>query len=224
MAQRSMKTTTNKPANSKPRAPRGKRIVVGDRAATIKEKSRVYEGFLNLDQAVVSYKRYDGRHQTVTRLCLERGDSVSVLLFDRARKTVLLTEQFRYPTLQKGPGWIVETPAGSMEADEKDPAKTARKEVLEETGIQAGKLEHVGSFYVSPGGTSERIFLYYAEVDSTGRDLALARQLQDADEDIKTLEITADRFMAQALEGSIDDAKTLIAALWLHANRKRLRI
>jgi hypothetical protein len=72
--------------------------------AVVKKLRRVYSGFLNIDEAVVSHPRYDGSRQTVTRLSLERGDSVALLMVDRKSRKVWLTEQFRYPTLEKGPG------------------------------------------------------------------------------------------------------------------------
>jgi ADP-ribose pyrophosphatase len=193
------------------------------RTALVKRLKRVYTGFLNLDEAVVSHPRYDGGRQTVTRLSLERGDSVALLLVDRKRRKVWLTEQFRYPTLAKGPGWIVELPAGTVGAGE-DPDETARREAGEETGIVPTALERVATVYVSPGGTSERIVLYYAAVDGAEGDMAMARRTRDADEDIKLIEEDLEEFMDEARLGRMNDAKTLIGALWLLANRARLGV
>jgi ADP-ribose pyrophosphatase len=49
------------------------------------------------------------------------------------------------------------------------PESAARREVEEETGCKLLKLEHISTFYVSPGGSSERILLYYVEVDETSK-------------------------------------------------------
>jgi ADP-ribose pyrophosphatase len=191
--------------------------------AVVKKLRRVFAGFLNVDEAVVSHPRYDGRRQTVTRLSLERGDSVALLLVDRKARKVWLTEQFRYSTLAKGPGWILELPAGTVESGE-TPEETARREAGEETGVAPPALERVASFYVSPGGSSERIVLYYAAVDDAKRDIELAHRTRDPDEDIRLVEEDLDAFMDDARLGRVDDAKTLIGGLWLLANRERLGI
>jgi ADP-ribose pyrophosphatase len=85
-------------------------------------------------------------------------------------------------------------------------------------------LERVASFYVSPGGTSERIILYYAAVDGAKRDMDMAKRTRDPDEDIKLIEQDLDEFLDEARFGRIDDAKTLIGGLWLVANRERLGV
>jgi ADP-ribose pyrophosphatase len=193
------------------------------RTAVVKRLRRVFSGFLNIDEAVVSHPRYGGGRQTVTRLSLERGDSVALLLVDRKRRKVWLTEQFRYPTLAKGPGWLIELPAGTVDAGEEADA-TARREAAEETGIAPAALERVATFYVSPGGTSERIVLYYAAVDGAERDMDMARRMRDPDEDIKLIEEDLDEFMEEARLGRVNDAKTLIGGLWLLANRARLGV
>lgn len=189
----------------------------------VKKLTRVLEGFLKVDEAVVTYPRYDGRQETVTRMSLERGDSVAVLAVNPARGVVWLVEQFRYPTLAKGPGWLVELPAGMIEPLE-DPEDAARRETKEETGIEAHALERIGAFYVSPGGTSERIHLYYASVPFGSADEALSKQLRDKDEDIQIIEHKVADFIADAAAGRIDDAKTLIAAYWLDKHKDRLHL
>jgi nudix-type nucleoside diphosphatase (YffH/AdpP family) len=193
------------------------------RTAVVKKVTRKLAGFMNVDEAVVSHQRYDGKRQTITRLSLERGDSVALLMVDRTKHKVWLTEQFRYPTLAKGPGWILEIPAGTVNPDE-DPDDCAKREAGEETGHSPETLERIATFYVSPGGTSERIVLYFAAVDGATRDAGLAARTQDKEEDIKLIEQDLGDFLEDARLGRIDDAKTLIAGLWLLANRARLKI
>ena len=98
-----------------------------------------------------------------SRLVFERGDSAAALIHDVERDVIVLAEQFRIATYDKGPGYIVEAMAGSVEEDE-EPEDCIRREMMEEVGYQAGKLFLVANGYVSPGSSSERIFLYYAPV------------------------------------------------------------
>jgi ADP-ribose pyrophosphatase len=186
----------------------------------VKKLSRVFDGFLKIDEAVVSYRRFDGRRTTVTRLSMDRGDSVAVLPVNINTRKVWLIEQFRFPTLDKGPGWIEEVPAGIIEKHESN-EDAARRETAEETGLSVDALEHVATFYVSPGGTSERIALYIGFVTCSSRDPHPRANLRDPEEDVRLVEQDLDVFLTNARLGRLNDAKTLVAALWLIANPDR---
>lgn len=219
------KPRPKKTAASKKVSPQAgrKRLKVAGRTVTIKQEERVYSGFLNIDQASLIHPRFDGRRQTVTRQSLERGDSVALLLVDKSQRTVWLTEQFRYPTMRKGPGWIAELPAGKIDPGE-TPQQAALREAVEEIGCAPHSVESIGCFYLSPGGSSERLELFYADMTGKTRDANLAARLQDSDEDIRIIEQPLETFLKAAADGGIDDAKTLIGGLWLLAHRSRLQI
>jgi len=94
-------------------------------------------------------------------------------------------------------------------------AETAmRREILEETGYHAPRLEPVTTFYVSPGGSSERIILFYAEVDETDR-IGPGGGVSAEGEDIKLIEYSPESLRAAVVAGLIMDAKTIVAAMWL---------
>jgi nudix-type nucleoside diphosphatase (YffH/AdpP family) len=189
----------------------------------VRRVTRVFDGFLKVDEAEVSYPRFDGTSETVVRLCLERGDSAAALIIDREHDAVLLTEQFRYPTLAKDTGWIVEVVAGSIE-DGESPGDCIRREIFEEVGYRVDDLEEIGRFYVTPGGSSERIWLFACVVDRrTSREVRERYGVASEGEDIRLVTQSIDEFLAAASAGRLSDAKTLIAAWWLHANRGRLR-
>src|SRR5438309_1386579 len=135
----------------------------------LERKRRILNDFFKVDEALLKFEKRDGTlSDTVRRLSFERGDSVSVLIFNATAKKILLVNQFKYPTLAKGPGWITEAVAGMIDEGE-IPEDAARREVLEETGYAPSRLEHISTFYVSPGGSSERIVLFYAKIDGTER-------------------------------------------------------
>ena len=145
----------------------------------IEKLSRIFDDFFAIDEAWLSFERTDGTMSPVVRrLSFERGDSVAALLFDREEQAIVLVRQFRFPTHGKGPGWILEAVAGIVDEGE-SPEEAIRREVLEETGYRVDQLEHISTFYVSPGGSSERIGLYYAEVgrqDHVGEGHGVLRQ------------------------------------------------
>lgn len=191
------------------------------RVAEVVSVRRVFSGFLSIDEARVRHGAQGGTLRDAVRQSLERGDSAAAVLVDRARRVTWLTEQFRYPTLAQGPGWLREVPAGDRRADE-TPAQAAAREAFEETGFRIAHCEPVATFYTSPGGSSERIWLFYAAVDGLVPDAAGAAAARDAGEDIVLVEEPLDRFLDACRDGQVADAKTLIAGLWMLVHRERL--
>jgi nudix-type nucleoside diphosphatase (YffH/AdpP family) len=180
----------------------------------IHAERRVFDGVFKLSEAEVSFERFDGTmSRPVTRLCFERGDSVAALLYNTDSERVLLVEQFKYPTYEHGPGWIMETVSGIVESGE-TPESALRREVLEEVGYEIATLEPIATFYVSPGGSSERVFLHYAEVTEAGK-VGDGGGVGAEGEDIRTVELTLEELGRLLATGSIQDAKTLVGLQWL---------
>ena len=185
------------------------------RKVVIEKEQRVYDDFFKLDEAHLRYERFDGKmSDRVRRLKFERGDSVAVLLYKPASARILLVNQFKYPTYGKGPGWMTETLAGMIDNAE-DPADAARREILEETGYSVRDLTYVSTFYLSPGGSSERIALYLAEVADEDK-VQEGGGLAEESEDIATVELSLADALEQVRAGEIADAKTIIAIYALH--------
>jgi nudix-type nucleoside diphosphatase (YffH/AdpP family) len=186
----------------------------------IQHKRIVFDDKFQIQEAEVRVQRYDGQmSKPVRRLVFERGDAAAAILFNRDSQKVLLIEQFRYPTYEKGPGWIQEIVAGVIKPDEK-PEEAMRREIEEEVGYRVQQLTPISTFYVSPGGTSERIFLYYAEVGDGDR-VSDGGGLADENEDVQLVEYSRSD-LAQALAcGQFQDAKTIIAVQWLQLQWKK---
>jgi ADP-ribose pyrophosphatase len=180
----------------------------------IKSKQLVFDGFFKIEEAELRYERFDGTmSETVKRLNLDRGDSVAVLILNLDTQNVILTNQFKYPTYANGDGWIIEVVAGMVNAGE-DHEAAVRREVLEETGYKVAGLTHVSTFYVSPGGTSERIILYYAEVRNVDRVASGGGVAAEA-EDIELVELPLVDVPQKLESNFIADAKTIVALMWL---------
>ena len=121
-------------------------------------EGKAFEGRL------ISVRVTDG-HEVV-----EHPGSVAVVAVDAERR-VVLTPQKR-PAV--GEQALLEIPAGTRDVSGEPPQETARRELEEETGLRAGRLEHIGSFYPSPGYTDERQELYLAtELSGDLRDAQL---------------------------------------------------
>jgi ADP-ribose pyrophosphatase len=185
----------------------------------VKSSQWVFDDFFKIEEVRVSYEQFNGHMSPPRRfLNFERGDGVAAIVLNRDTQRVLLIKQFRYPTYSKGPGWIIEAVAGMLGEGE-EPETAIRREILEEIGYTAETLTHVATFYVSPGGSSERIILYYAEVDhdsKTGDGGGIAAE----HEDIQLLEFSLPELWQALDSGQIIDAKTIIGLTWLRNNHK----
>jgi len=185
-------------------------------------KQEIFKKFIfRIEEAHLRHERFDGSmSQEIVRLNLNRGDSTAVVLHDKRADTLVMTEQFRYPTYEKGPGWLLELPAGVVEQGE-DPADTMRREMLEETGYAVQTVRHIGTFYLSPGGSSERIVLYYANATPQNQ-VARGGGVISEGEDIRVLVLKVDDVLKKIASGEIADAKTMVGLQWLQLNRASL--
>lgn len=140
---------------------------------------------------------------TSTREIVKHPGAVSVMAVTEENKLVLV-RQFRKP-LEKT---ILEIPAGKLEPGE-NPRVCAFRELEEETGYRAKEMEHVISFYTSPGFADEYLHLYIAKGLSKGK-----AQL-DQDEFVELVELTLEECQQRIATGEICDAKTVTAVyLW----------
>ena len=189
------------------------------RKAEIHGTAPLFDDFFRVDEIDVSHRRRDGVMSRQKRLVFERGDSAGILLLDRANKSVVLVNQFRAPALigrrrdqpNAVDGWVSETIAGMVDANEA-PAEAAVREAREETGYRVAAPKLIATFLSSPGGSSERIFLYFAEVGAAHR---LADGGGDDDEDVTIIHMPTAELMKRLADGSIDDPKLMIGAYWL---------
>jgi ADP-ribose pyrophosphatase len=118
-------------------------------------------------------------------------------------RRVLLVRQYRRSIARK----LLELPAGTRDKKREPPLICARRELLEETGWNAGCMRRLGVFYSAPGFTSEQMILYLAWKLTPG----LAHP--EADERLTPVILAFDEALAQVFNGSIQDGKTIIGLL-----------
>lgn len=182
----------------------------------IKKETRVFDGFFKIDQARLQHEKFDGSMTSeMDRLNFNRGHSVAILIYNQTSDTVTLTRQFRYPAFIGDPkhGWILEIVAGMLESKE-SARDTAVRETLEEAGYQLDKLDCISEFFVSPGGSSEKIFLYLGLVTDADR-IANGGGVLSEGENIRVEHLKLSDAIKMIETGEICDAKTIIALQWL---------
>jgi nudix-type nucleoside diphosphatase (YffH/AdpP family) len=186
------------------------------------QKEEVFrQAIFRVVAATLKYELYNGTmSDELVRLNLDRGDSVAALIHDVQNDVLLMAEQFRYPTHEKGPGWLTEIVAGMVDAGE-TPSDSMKREIWEEVGYRVSSLRHIGTFYMSPGGSSERIHLYYSAVGQADRGSNGGGKLSEG-ENVLVLTIPVDQALEDLDRGRVMDAKTMIALQWLALNRDTL--
>jgi ADP-ribose pyrophosphatase len=116
---------------------------------------------------------------------------------------VMLIRQYRYAA----EGYLYEVPAGRLDANEA-PEQCARRELREETGCEAERVEHLVTIYTTPGFTDEKIHLFMAVGITRGE------ASREADEFIEVETMLLSRALSLVERGGIQDAKTALALLY----------
>ena len=132
---------------------------------------------------------------------VHNGSAVIVPVFED--DTVALVRQYRHAAGK----YLLELPAGSLD-DGEDPATGAARELLEEVGVTAARLEKLIEFYVSPGFLTEKMFVFLA----TG--LTEVGQQLESDEFIDLVRVTFPEALALIRSGEIEEAKTIIGLIF----------
>lgn len=183
----------------------------------IKNREIVYKGFFSIEKIQLSHALFNGGESgNMQRELFERGEAVALLLFDPAANTVVLTEQFRIGALADGCSpWLLELVAGMVEEGE-SPEQVAIREAQEESGCKVDKLLPVCQYWVSPGGSSERLHVFCASINSAGMGGIFG--LQEEHEDIKVHVVPCETAFNAVRSGRINNAATIIALQWLQLN------
>lgn len=161
-----------------------------------------------LKKTTFDYRRKDGTWQTQSRETYDRGNGATILLYNRAKRTVILTRQFRYPAyVNNHSGVLIEACAGLM--DENNPEDCIKRETEEETGYTIMHVTKVFEAFMSPGSVTEKLFFFIAEYSEANK-LGFGGGLESDGEDIDVLELDFDEALRMIQTGDIMDAKTIM--------------
>jgi ADP-ribose pyrophosphatase len=166
-----------------------------------------------LPKIISSQKVFEGRVFNVTvdtvregELTYQRevvhhhGSAVILPVFDDG--TVALVRQYRHPAVR----YLLEAPAGTLAEGERPDAGAAR-ELEEELGLVAGRMEKLSEFFVSPGFCEEKMWVFLAT------ELTEGKQNPEEDEILEVVRLPIDEALEMISSGEIQDAKTIIALI-----------
>ena len=194
------------------------------------EKATPYDGYFHIDRYRLRHRQFAGdMGPEISREIFERGHAASALLYDPDLDLLVFIEQFRagaYAAVASPwyaddfSPWLVEIIAGIIDADE-DPESVIRREAVEEANCEVQELEPVCHYLVTPGGSSESMFVFCGRVDAS--NAGGVHGLDEEAEDIRVFTVppaTAFRYLD---EGRICNSMTIIATQWFRTHHQRLR-
>lgn len=193
-----------------------------DKDVEILEHQTAYQGYFRIEKYQVRHRLFKGGWSNpLTREVFERGHAVGVLLFDPKLNQMVLIEQFRIGAYGKNQNpWMIEVVAGIIGKNETS-REVAIRETQEETGLTILNLEPIYEYWVSPGGTTEKVILFCGRVDAS--NAGGIHGLVDEDEDIRVLVLDINDVYTALKQNRINNALSLIAIQWFQLHEKEIR-
>jgi ADP-ribose pyrophosphatase len=169
-------------------------------------RERKYKGFINIDE--LTLKTRSGKE--VKREVMVRKDAVAGIVYDTINKVLIFVSEFRPGSNHE----LLVIVAGTLDIEGEDPREAMIREIDEEIGYKTDKVVLIDECYMSPGGSSEIITVYYCEVSD---QIHPGGGLED--EDIDVIEMTLD----EVLSTRFRDAKTIIGVNYIKANLDKFK-
>lgn len=172
------------------------------------ESEILSDNWYSLKKYTFEQQRRDGEWQRQSREVYDRGNGATILLYNRERKTVILTRQFRFPVFINGhESNLIEAAAGLL--DNMEPESRIKAEAEEETGFKVARVQKIFEAYMSPGSVTEKLYFYVAEYQPQDRTGA-GGGVKSEGEDIDVLEISLEDALRYVETGQIVDGKTIM--------------
>lgn len=188
-------------------------------------RREAYGRFFSVEEIALRHRRYDGDWSpALDREVFISADAALLLPYDPVADTVLLISQFRVGPMARGQVqcWMLEPIAGRVDAGE-SPADAARREAVEEAGLDIGRLYPLPPHYPTPGANSEFFYPFIAAVDLSGRTAGQGFGLASEGEDIATHIIARNELTELALTGQLQCGPLLGMALMLDRMAPEIR-
>jgi nudix-type nucleoside diphosphatase (YffH/AdpP family) len=170
-----------------------------------------------LRKITYEYSKKDSTKLTQSREVYDRGNGSTILLYNKAQNTVILTRQFRLPTFVNGneTGMLIEACAGLLDKDNAEDC--IRRESEEETGYKVTEIRKIFEAYMSPGSVTEILYFFIAEY-SKEMKVNEGGGLEHEEENIEVLELNFDVAMNMMKSGEIKDGKTIMLLQYIKLN------
>lgn len=184
---------------------------------TIQKTELLSDNWYILNKVTFDYKIDAQDSETQVREVYDRGNGAVILLYNRIKKTVVLTRQFRLPTYLNGntSGMVIEACAGLLDGD--NPMDCIIRETEEETGYRLSSVKKVFQSYMSPGSVTEILHFFIGEYQSEMK-VSDGGGLAEEHENIEVLEYPFNEAYQMIASGEIIDAKTIMLLQYAKIN------
>ena len=184
---------------------------------TIQKTELLSDNWYVLNKVTFDYKMDSDDSETQVREVYDRGNGAVILLYNSAKKTVVLTRQFRLPTYLNGnsSGMVIEACAGLL--DTENPEECIIRETEEETGYRLSSVKKVFQSYMSPGSVTEILYFFIGEYQSEMK-VSEGGGLAEEHENIEVLEYPFNEAYQMITSGEIIDAKTIMLLQYAKIN------
>lgn len=171
-----------------------------------------------LDKIEYDYQFKDGSWKRLSRESYNRGNGTSILLYNKEKRTVILTKQFRMPAYVNNvnEGMSIEVCAGALDKNE-SPETCIIREVEEEVGYKIKTATKVLESYMSPGAVTEKMHYFIAEYKDEMK-INEGGGLEIEDEEIEVMELPFTEALEMMESFEIKDAKTIVLLQYAHIN------
>jgi nudix-type nucleoside diphosphatase (YffH/AdpP family) len=174
----------------------------------VKDEIVLADDWSTLKKTVLEFQRTNGKWLTLTRETYDRGNGAAILLYNKNKRSVILTRQFRYPAFVNGYNdLMIEVCAGLL--DRNDPETCIKLEAEEETGYRVSDVKKVWEVYMSPGSVTEKLFFFVGEYDDPLKVSSGGGVIADG-EDIDVVELGIEQALSMIDSGAINDGKTIM--------------
>jgi ADP-ribose pyrophosphatase len=206
----------------------GDELGFGDVA--VESRETAYSGYFRIDRYSLRHRLFAGGwSEPMVREVFERGQAVSLVLYDPDLDVLILIEQFRAGVFAAGTGgevdsvatpWLVEIVAGIIGEGE-TPEEVARREAVEEAGCQIGNLQRVCRIFASPGASSETVEIFFATCAAP--EAGALHGLDNEHEDIRVRIVSPEEAFRWIDEGRIVNGPSIVGLQWFQINGGRFR-
>lgn len=184
---------------------------------TIQKTELLSDNWYILNKVTFDYQMDLNDSETQVREVYDRGNGAVILLYNSAKKTVVLTRQFRLPTYLNGnsSGMVIEACAGLLDIE--NPEECIIRETEEETGYRLSSVKKVFQSYMSPGSVTEILHFFIGEYQSEMK-VSEGGGLAEEHENIEVLEYPFNEAYQMIASGEITDAKTIMLLQYAKIN------
>lgn len=171
-----------------------------------------------LKKITYEFQKKDGSWHTHNREAYDRGNGATILLYNKANGTVILTRQFRLPTFINGnaDGMLIEACAGLLDKD--NPEDCIKRETEEETGYKVSSVRKIFEAYMSPGSVTEILYFFVAEY-SKEMKVHEGGGVEHEQENIEVMEMKLEDAVKMIATGEIKDGKTIMLLQYAQLNK-----